>query len=450
MLLRTSLSAAGALLLATGASAQTDGSATIHAATTAKNAGTYHVATGTWTRSKSPIAQIGTDVLYDNTCVSGSYIGLSTGESVVDSGRLPSTTSPSSAQSLTGTADSYNINGFNMGYCTGEPTIDVLVNFYQCYVPCADATGLVPDASITMTGMPGVAGGTGSLACWTLTVDLDLTTQNFTLFADCDGTHDAVASLDNFGWSYEQLTASLSGVAAGALVAGDPFGILTGTACPYGDGTTWSGNSIPGTGIGSDDVFETDLAGSFAGCWFFGGYLSGNLYSSFHMRVIGDAAGGPVQTGTQYCFGDGGGTACPCGNNNDGSNGPAGCANGSSAGGATLTGSGAPSIAGDTAVLQADNCQPNQPGLFFRADNAVNGGIGITFGDGLRCAGGNLIRLGVVLTGGFGSATSNPGLLTGLNAGDVRRFQYWYRNPGGSPCGSAFNLTNGFEITAEL
>ena len=39
-------------------------------------------------------------------------------------------------------------------------------------------------------------------------------------------------------------------------------------------------------------------------------------------------------------------------------------------------------------------------------------------------------------------------MLSGLAAGDVKRFQYWYRNPGGSPCGSQFNLTNGYEITA--
>jgi hypothetical protein len=32
-------------------------------------------------------------------------------------------------------------------------------------------------------------------------------------------------------------------------------------------------------------------------------------------------------------------------------------------------------------------------------------------------------------------------------AGDVRRYPCWYRDPVTSPCGTPFNLTNGYEIT---
>ncbi len=35
----------------------------------------------------------------------------------------------------------------------------------------------------------------------------------------------------------------------------------------------------------------------------------------------------------------------------------------------------------------------------------------------------------------------------GLATGDIGLYQYWYRNPAGSPCGAGFNLTNGLEIT---
>lgn len=448
MLLRTSLSAAGAVLLASGAFAQQDATSKLIPAPAAKDAGVYHVATGTWTRAKSPVAMLGTDVLYDNTCTVGFFFGLSGGESLVDSGRMPSDSSPVTATSITGTASSYTVDGFQVGYCTGEAMIDVQVNFYNCYVPCADATALIPDGSILVTGLPGVGAGTGSIGCWTVTVDLAATTQAFSMFADCDGTYDGVASLDNFGWSYEQMTVPASGINGGPYIAGDPFGITSGVACPYGDGTTWSGNTNAGTGVGSDDVFETDAAGVFGGCWFFGGYLSGAPYASFYMQAIGDAAGAPTLTGVAYCFGDGAGTACPCGNNNDGSNGQAGCANGVNAGGGALTGAGNPSVSNDTVVLTATGVQPNQPGLFFRADNAVNTGLGITFGDGLRCAGGALVRLGVVVSNASGSASSTAPMLAGLAAGDVKRFQYWYRNPAGSPCGSQFNLTNGYEITA--
>jgi hypothetical protein len=30
--------------------------------------------------------------------------------------------------------------------------------------------------------------------------------------------------------------------------------------------------------------------------------------------------------------------------------------------------------------------------------------------------------------------------------GDIRRYQAWFRDPFGGPCGSGFNLSNGYEI----
>ncbi|MCB9916302.1 MAG: hypothetical protein H6828_14335 [Planctomycetes bacterium] len=154
-----------------------------------------------------------------------------------------------------------------------------------------------------------------------------------------------------------------------------------------------------------------------------------------------------LEPGFAFCFGDGAGTACPCGNNNDGSNGAAGCANGVNPGGGAMTAAGDASVSADTVVFTATGVQPNQPGLFFRADNAVNSGLGNAFGDGLRCAGGNVIRLGTVFADGSGTAVSTSSAGAGLSAGDVKRYQYWYRNPAGTPCGAAFNLTNGYEIT---
>ncbi|HIG12670.1 MAG: hypothetical protein ABGY71_09425 [bacterium] len=157
-----------------------------------------------------------------------------------------------------------------------------------------------------------------------------------------------------------------------------------------------------------------------------------------------------LEPGTAYCLGDGLGTACPCANNNDGSNGDAGCANGVNPGGAALTGSGDAIVSADTVVLTATGVQPNQPGLFFRADNAVNLGAGNPFGDGLRCAGGSLVRLGIVVADTAGVATSTAGVGAGLLGGDIRRYQYWYRNPAGSPCGASFNLSNGYEIAWQM
>ncbi len=154
---------------------------------------------------------------------------------------------------------------------------------------------------------------------------------------------------------------------------------------------------------------------------------------------------------TAYCFGDGQGIPCPCGNANDGSlaGGQAGCANGSSPGGAALFGLGAPSVAADTLVLSASGLAPGQPGLYFQGANAVNGGLGTPFGDGLRCAGGGVVRLAVVAADAGGASQAGPGLgaAGGATPGALLRYQLWYRDPLGTPCGTGFNLTNGVEIT---
>ena len=152
-----------------------------------------------------------------------------------------------------------------------------------------------------------------------------------------------------------------------------------------------------------------------------------------------------VGSGIAYCFGDGSGTICPCGNS--GASG-AGCANSSGAG-AVLVGGGSTSVSIDTLTMNGSNLIPGQPALCFAGLNAVNNGDGVLFGDGLRCAGGGVVRLGVVVPGAGGAATWGPGLGAsgGWVAGDVRRFQAWYRDPAGSPCGYGFNLSNGVEIS---
>ena len=175
--------------------------------------------------------------------------------------------------------------------------------------------------------------------------------------------------------------------------------------------------------------------------------LNNNNVAPLQMQAIGfaaywllriDASGGGSGIGTNQCFGDGSGTACPCGN--PGANG--GCAN-ATGDGSTL---GAESTAGGT--LNAGNAIPGQPGLFFQGDNSIGGGSGISFGDGLRCCGANVVRLGVVVPDGNGDASLGDAQnLGGASAGDTKCYQYWYRNPNGSPCGAGFNLSNAVSIT---
>ena len=151
----------------------------------------------------------------------------------------------------------------------------------------------------------------------------------------------------------------------------------------------------------------------------------------------------PATVGTGFCFGDGSGTFCPCGN----TGGPGeGCAN-STGSGATLSAFGSNNAAANDLAFAAANLIPNQPALLFAGDNAVAGGNGVTFGDGLRCAGGNVRRLGVRVPNVNGDASWGPGFASpNWMAGDTRRFQVWYRNPAGGPCATTFNLTHGVEV----
>lgn len=149
--------------------------------------------------------------------------------------------------------------------------------------------------------------------------------------------------------------------------------------------------------------------------------------------------------GVWFCAGDGAGTPCPCGNSGE----PCGgCANSAHAGGCRLSASGNPSVSGDTLVLMATNAIPGELGLFFQGDDAVNGGAGEPWGDGLRCAGTNVRKLEVVHLSAFGESRPNVPISVGGNvsAGDNKSYQFWYRDPTG-PCGNGFNLSNGVAIT---
>ena len=106
----------------------------------------------------------------------------------------------------------------------------------------------------------------------------------------------------------------------------------------------------------------------------------------------------------KFCFGDGSATSCPCGPGLTGS----GCPSSIFAGGALLEATGNASIQADTLVLTASNV--SGPGLFFQGDGQFVGGLGIMFGDGLLCAGGTILRMGVVFP--TGATASYPGGLS--------------------------------------
>ena len=153
----------------------------------------------------------------------------------------------------------------------------------------------------------------------------------------------------------------------------------------------------------------------------------------------------PPSAGTPYCFGDGTATACPCGNNGAAGE---GCGNSSGVGG-TLVSTGSASVALDDLGFDASGLLTSQPALLFSGQVMVGGGSGMPFGDGLRCAGTNVVRLGTQVPDAAGDASWSGGLAAsgGWTAGDTRFFQGWYRDPIGSPCSSGFNLTHGVGVT---
>jgi plastocyanin len=104
--------------------------------------------------------------------------------------------------------------------------------------------------------------------------------------------------------------------------------------------------------------------------------------------------------GNEFCAGDGSATACPCGNV---SIGPVGCLNSNGKGG-RLRARGTPSVSADTLVLSCTGMPEGNNVLFFQGTSQLNGGAGAVFGDGLRCAGGSVVRLGTK-TISFGAAT---------------------------------------------
>jgi acetyl esterase/lipase len=162
-----------------------------------------------------------------------------------------------------------------------------------------------------------------------------------------------------------------------------------------------------------------------------------------------DACETSGSAGTPMCFGDGAGAACPCGNTSP-PGAAAGCRN-SLGVGARLIAHGTASLAQDTLLL-VGNGMPDSSALYFQGSTALDaGGIGQPFGDGLRCAGGLVVRLRTVTNAGGGSSHPGPGDLPvsvrgAIAAPGTRWYQVWYRNAVGFCTPATFNLSNAVRV----
>jgi hypothetical protein len=185
-----------------------------------------------------------------------------------------------------------------------------------------------------------------------------------------------------------------------------------------------------------------------------------DIASSTSADLNGDAIPDECEPiGTPNCFGDGAdvsATPCPCAN--FGSLGH-GCASSVNASGALLESFGHtsvdPVLATDTVVLAGFGMPSSATSVFLQGASVI--AHGVVFGDGVRCAGGMLVRLAVkVCSGGAAhfpetgdlSLSQRGGVVPG--SGATREYQTYYRNPDRAfcppPLGNTWNVTNGITL----
>jgi hypothetical protein len=154
------------------------------------------------------------------------------------------------------------------------------------------------------------------------------------------------------------------------------------------------------------------------------------------------------------CFGDNALVPCPC--NNSGL--PAhGCNNSASTGGARLSGAGTTSP--DTVILTSSGELASALSMVFQGDAVMTQPA--TFGDGLRCIGGTLLRLYTqsAVNGSVSAPSGGDPSISARSAslgdpiapGSTRSYQTYYRDPDPAFCpapnGNTWNVSSGLTIT---
>jgi hypothetical protein len=150
------------------------------------------------------------------------------------------------------------------------------------------------------------------------------------------------------------------------------------------------------------------------------------------------------------CFGDASVNFCPCFNlGNLGR----GCENSALTGGALLTAAGIPSLAADSVLLTSAGELPTSLSIAIQGTLAISP---VPFGDGLRCAGGNLKRLySLNATGGsvqvppagaLSVSAQSSALGDVIQGGESRIYQVYYRDPNLGFCAYGFNVSNALTV----
>jgi hypothetical protein len=161
--------------------------------------------------------------------------------------------------------------------------------------------------------------------------------------------------------------------------------------------------------------------------------------------VMGALLTGPQGGSVEYYCGSAA-VACPCGNS--GLTGR-GCGNSANPMGALLSVQGVASVSNDSLVFNAMGMPASASCLFFEGTTQ----IGAPFGDGFKCVGGGIIRLGLKISSGGAASFPEAGdpsiTLKGQvpAAGAIRYYQAWYRDPAGFCTNATFNVSNALKVT---
>lgn len=304
-----------------------------------KHAGTYHLATHTWTRSRGTVASFGiSDNIYSNTAYSGYFyqrigpLGASgPGTILTDAGAIPGTSHPQAFPLGGATVDIHNVVEIQIAYCDMEPLAAAsgwTLDFYESHRPCNFGPSPVATQTIVLSGLP-------SNGCWTVDIDLSAATGNgmeFPFQADGGAANpgfDGDLALDSFGvsWVYTGTGTDHAGpliCGAPALtdvgwVAGPPD---TGSNTYYGD---IGGCPGTGSGFGNEDSYYVDempVGCPFLvceGCYWFGGYVnqgatcgtrSNPPMGGFWLEMSTESVQNPIVS-TQACVGAPSATGSP-------------------------------------------------------------------------------------------------------------------------------------------
>lgn len=253
------------------------------------HAGTFYAATGEFvpaTQGQTSSFSRGTsEVVYNNNHFTAVFYDINDDTLVVDEGRVPSLSSPTTVSpvSITGTSNSYRISDIQFAYATdsigmGNARIGIYNQYDSCTAPEANGA---PILDLIVTGLPGTI-SPGSVTPFTF--DVDMTGFEFCMLADGDGSYDGESS-DRFGWA---LTLS----ADPGSVIGPIIGARPGAFAPTGDGTTFQNpGAASGSGLSTlDQWFDRDLAVG-DNCFNEGGYdpIDGNpAFGSFWLVLGAD------------------------------------------------------------------------------------------------------------------------------------------------------------------